>query len=178
MLYRIKQFIWAVESLYKSLDYKYIEKYLDADEIKLFSLLKKTDKHHCVRVSKDILNHIENLNHIPEVNDEISVDVEVDKDRILKLALLHDIGKIKKPLNVIEKSIIVIFDKITKGKIKKYDNIKSIDIYYNHPKIGSDILRQSSKYDDEFLEIVENHHIEKETSNKLLEIVQYYDNKN
>ena len=178
MLYRIKQFIWAIKSLYKSIDNKYIEQYLDKDEIKLFSLLKKSDKHHCIRVSKDIWNYIDNINRVEEVSDEISVDIEINKDRILKLALLHDIGKIKRPLNIIEKSIIVILDKITKGRIKKYDNIESINIYYNHAKVGADILRKSSKYDDEFLEIIENHHMKSYTSNKLLQIVQYYDSRN
>lgn len=171
MLYRLKQFLWAIQSLYKGIDNEYIDKYLDNEEKELFFLLKKTDRNHCIRVSKDILNYLEDTN-------EIALDIEIDKSKIVKLALLHDIGKIERPLNIIEKSIVVILDKISKGRIKKYNNIKVIDVYYNHPQKGSNILKSSLKYDDEFLQVVEKHHMEKNDSNKLLEIVQYYDNKN
>lgn len=167
MVYRIKQFIWAIQSFYKSIDDEYIKRYLNKDEIKIFSLLKNSDKHHCIRVSKDVLNHLEKLD-----------DVDIDKNTLIKLALLHDIGKIERPLNVVEKSIVVILDKLTKGRIKKYSNIQIIDIYYNHPKIGADILKKKCRYDKEFLKCIEEHHIKEVTSNKLIEIIKYYDNKN
>ena len=48
------------------------------------------------------------------------------------VALLHDVGKGEFGLNLVEKSVLVLLNNLTKGKIKKYDNIKQIDIYYNH----------------------------------------------
>jgi uncharacterized domain HDIG len=169
MFYRVKQFIWAIESIYKDIDYEYIKRYLDEDEKKLFQLLKKSDKHHSIRVAKDALEYIEESNKVSQ---------NLDKEKIAKIALLHDIGKIERPLNVFEKSLVVILDKVTKGKINKYNNFKIIDIYYNHPEKGYRILKVNKKYDVEFLKVIEGHHLKIETSNEILEIIKYCDNKN
>ncbi|GAB6168735.1 HD domain-containing protein [Clostridium carnis] len=165
-LYRVKQFLWACSSLFKKIDYDYIRKYLSEDEIKLFNELKHNDKHHCIRVCKDSMI----------MRDEKKINV--DKIKLGKAALLHDIGKSKFHLNVMEKSMVVLLDKATKGKINKYDNIKQIDIYYNHPKIGADILRNYN-YDNEILEVVKyHHHSDIGENNKILDIISKCDNKN
>ena len=57
-LYRVKQFIWAVKSLSEDIDTEYVNKFLNKKERKLFNKLKKTDKQHCIRVSKWIFNDI------------------------------------------------------------------------------------------------------------------------
>ena len=36
MLYRIKQFIWAIISNYKELDIEYLNTYLNKDELEVF----------------------------------------------------------------------------------------------------------------------------------------------
>ncbi|MDD7796012.1 HD domain-containing protein [Clostridium sp. 'White wine YQ'] len=169
MFYRIKQFMWAIESIYKDIDDEYIKKYLDEDEKRLFQLLKKSDKQHSIRVAKDALEYIEDSNNVIQ---------NLDKEKIVKIALLHDIGKIERPLNVIEKSLIVILDKVTSGKISRYSNFKIIDIYYNHPEKGYEILKLNKKYDVEFLKVIEEHHHKIKTSNEILEIIKYCDNKN
>ena len=64
MLYRVKQFIWAIKSLFQEVDNDYVNKLLDKREKRLFNKLKKSDKQHCIRVSKDavILSKDKGLN--------------------------------------------------------------------------------------------------------------------
>ncbi|MBB6623816.1 HDIG domain-containing metalloprotein [Clostridium gasigenes] len=164
--YRIKQFIWGIESSFKKIDYSYIETYLNNNEIMMFNKLKKSDKHHCIRVCKDSVMLLKNNN------------IKMDEYRVGKIALLHDIGKSKYHINLIEKSLIVLLDKFTKGNLKKYDNIKQINIYYNHPKIGYEMLK-TRNYDKELLEVVRYHHNKKKfKKNKIIDIISICDNKN
>ena len=111
-MYRVKQFLWAIISFFKKIDDNILEKYLDSKEIELFMKLKKSEQHHSIRVCKDSLKmcEINNLN----------------KYKMAKISLLHDIGKIEGSLNVIEKSILVIMNKLTKGKMKNIKNNKKI----------------------------------------------------
>ena len=163
-LYRVKQFIWALKSLSEEIDADYVNKYLNKKEKSLFNRLKKTDKQHCIRVSKDAIRLSEGKN--------------INKNRVAKVALLHDIGKGEYSLNVIEKSVLVILNKMTSGKLKKYDNIKAVDSYYNHAKKGADLLKHFNKYDKEFLDTIRYHHSNKVQGNKLLDIIKESDNRN
>ena len=79
MLYRVKQFIWAIKSLFQEVDNDYVNKLLDKREKRLFNKLKKSDKLHCIRVSKDAVI--------------LSKDKGLNAKRVAKVALLHDIGK-------------------------------------------------------------------------------------
>lgn len=166
--YRVKQFLWAMSSTFKDIDTKFLDKYLDDEEKDKFMKLKKSDKHHCIRVCKDCIDYV-NKNYI-----------DIDKNKLAKAALLHDIGKIEYGLNAIEKSILVLVDKATSSKIKKYNNIKMIDVYYNHPKKGELVLQKIKKnYDNEIMEVILNHHNEEyKTENEIFNMIRFYDNKN
>lgn len=163
-LYRVKQFIWALKSLSEDIDTEYVNRFLNKREKKLFNKLKKTDKHHCIRVSKEAVN--------------LSKGKKINLNRVAKVALLHDIGKGEYGLNVIEKSVLVILNKMTKGKLKKYDGIKAIDSYYNHAEKGANLLKRFNTYDKEFLDTIRYHHSNKIQGNKLLEIIKESDNRN
>ncbi|MBD7916396.1 HD domain-containing protein [Clostridium sp. Sa3CUN1] len=167
-LYRVKQFIWGFTSLFKKIDDTYLTKFLDEEEIKIFNKLKHNDKHHCIRVCKDSIKMRNSLN------------INVDMYRLGRAALLHDVGKSVKHLSLIEKSILVILDKITNGKIKKYTNIKQINVYYNHPKIGSEILKNNGfNNDKELLDIVQYHHSSiAKFDNEMLKIIKTCDDIN
>lgn len=165
-LYRVKQFLWAAGSYFKKVDTDYINKYLNEDEKKLFNRLNHNDKHHSIRVSKDAVDICKNKS------------IPVSNDRIAKAALLHDVGKGEFGLNVIEKSTLVLLNNITKGKIKRYKNIRQIDIYYNHAQKGADLLKEFRIYDKEFLDSIRYHHSNKKISNELLDVIRESDNKN
>ena len=166
--YRVKQFLWGATSIFKKIDYNYLSNFLTDDEIKIFNQLKHSDKHHCIRVCKDSI----------ELKNKLNIDIDTYK--LGEAALLHDVGKSAKHLSLIEKSFVVLADKFTKGKIKKYSNIKQIDIYYNHPKIGVKILENRGfKEDKELFEVVKYHHNSRiKTNNKYLNIIKECDNKN
>lgn len=165
-MYRIKQFIWGIKSLYKRIDEEFIERFLTRDEIIMFKKLKINDQHHCIRVCKDALNTNENF------------ELNIDEYKLGKAALLHDIGKITLHLNLLEKSIIVILDKLTSGYTKKFNNVKQINIYYNHPQIGYDILKDKG-YSIELLEVVRDHHKKyRLKDNEYLTIIAFCDDRN
>lgn len=167
-MYRIKQFYWHIISRWKKIDYKLINMYLNKNEKELFNKLNNSEKQHCIRVCYDAIDKIESEN------------ININKEKLARVALLHDVGKIKKSLNVIDKSILVLLDKATKGKIKKYNNIEKIDIYYNHPLKGVKILQEINNYDSEFLDVIMKHHEDskKKVNNIYLEIIKECDNKN
>lgn len=172
MIYRIKQVIWAISCSFVNIDYNYIAQYLNEDEIILFNKLKHSEKHHCIRVCNDCLR--------------INKEKNLNANEVLlgKLALLHDIGKIEYKLNIIKKSILVILNKLTDGKLKSFSKFKSVDIYYNHGLKGKNILLQQTivknNYSDDFLDAIENHHkcINNKNNNVLLEILIEADNIN
>ncbi|MDQ0151258.1 HDIG domain-containing metalloprotein [Eubacterium multiforme] len=171
MNYRIKQFYWYVTSSWKKVDIKLIKKYLNNNEQKLFNKLNNSEQHHCIRVCNDAIKMVDSEN------------IKINRNKLAKIALLHDVGKTTKYLNVIDKSVIVLLDKFTKGKLKKYTNIKKVDVYYNHPIKGVRILENLHNYDKEFLDVIKKHHqnphkISKEDENIYLEIIRECDNKN
>lgn len=165
-LYRIKQFVWAAGSYFKKVDTEFVDRYLNEDEKKLFNKLNHHDKHHSIRVCKDALNICK------------SQKANLNNNKIAKAALLHDVGKSEFGLNIVEKSILVLLNSLTNGKIKKYNNIKQIDIYYNHAQKGADILKEFKIYDKEFLDSIRYHHSNKRISNELLDVIRECDNKN
>lgn len=163
-IYRIKQFYWALNCKIDEEDIKFIDKYLNSTERKLFRSLAKYEQKHCINVAQSISNAYEYKNKEDEI--------------FIKAALLHDIGKVYKKLNVIEKSLMVMLDSITKGKIKKFDNIDKINVYYNHPDKGYEILKNSGDYDEKFLYLVKNHHNDNIIGDKKLDILKKCDSKN
>ena len=155
MLYRVKQFIWAIKSLFQEVDNDYVNKLLDKREKRLFNKLKKSDKQHCIRVSKDAVI--------------LSKDIGLNAKRVAKVALLHDIGKAEYRINIVEKSILVILNKLSKGNLKKY---------YNHAEKGANVLKQFNIYDKEFLDTVRYHHNKNVVGSKLLEVIRESDDRN
>lgn len=165
---RIRQFIWAINAKFKPIDEAYLKKYLSKEEFDLFNKLNVSEKHHCIRVCKDSIDYINNSSNIQDI---ISIT------KMAKVALLHDIGKINKSLNVLDKCMLVILDKITRGRLKKINNTK-VDIYYNHGKKSYDLLKSIGCYDDEVLQAVEMHHSKRTYKNIYLQILKEMDDKN
>ena len=109
-----------------------------------------------------------------------NLNIDIDMYKLGRAALLHDVGKSIKHLSLVEKSTVVLLDKFTNGRIKKFNNIKQIDIYYNHPKIGREILiKNGFEKDKELLDVVRYHHnLNIDEENKMLNIIKICDNKN
>lgn len=140
--YRIKQFYWAINSTLTPNSIHFVESNLNLNELKLFNKLSISEKQHCINVAYDVIGECKLKNLKP--------------DLLIKAALLHDIGKIYKKLNIIDKSFMVIADNLSNGYFKKFSNIEKINVYYNHGKIGRDILKRYNE-EERLLYLVENH---------------------
>lgn len=168
--YRVKQFFWAVFSRINQEDKKYIQSHLDKEEQQLFSKLSVSEQKHSIRVAKGVAGRIENN------KDQGSVDL--GKDEFIKVGLLHDIGKIEKKLNPIDKSVLVILNKVAGQKLRKMTHIQKIDVYYNHAEKGYVILNRLNKYSDRFLYLVRKHHENDIIEDRTLEILIEVDSLN
>ena len=131
MFYRIKQFVSAVTAKITQEDVDFVRTYLGQSERELFFRLKPYEQKHCIEVA----TKLKRMTH----NDR----------EMIRLGLLHDVGKTVYPLNPIEKSIIVVLDRISRGKIKKYSNCKMVKCYYEHPHIGYHLMKNQGNYDEE-----------------------------
>jgi len=67
-----------------------------------------------------------------------------DSQRLIKGALLHDVGKAKIPLNILNKP----------GKLTS----EELTVMRTHPEIGYDLLRSQGDYEPDLLEVVLRHH--------------------
>ena len=165
---RVKQFYINVTDKMTKKDYDFVKSILTNKELELFMKLSKSEQKHCVRIAKDIENVIDNK----KIED---YDILTNKNLLIKSALLHDIGKSKKRLNVIDKSIIVILNKLTNGKLKNIEKSKKIQCYYNHSIYGYEILKDM--IDNEIiLDIVKNHH--SNNTNKIVSFFKEIDDRN
>jgi putative nucleotidyltransferase with HDIG domain len=166
--YRVKQFFWSLSIKLNLNELKYIDERLKVEEAEVFKKLAIGEQKHSIRVAIMVENICKE--HIQRGN------CSINKDRLVKAALLHDIGKIYKHLNVIDKSVLVILNKMTKGKLREYNNIKKIDIYYNHAEKGAQLLEKLN-YDEAIIFLVRNHHSMID-GNIELDILKYSDSIN
>lgn len=164
-LYRVKQFYWSLTSKIGTEDKLFINYYLQRHEAELFSKLSISEQKHCIKVAMDVKECCD------------SEKINLNEKIFIKIALLHDIGKLNGNLGVVDKSLIVILNKITKGKIKKLHKIKKIDVYYNHGNKGYDLLKKYN-YDERFLFLIKNHHNSAIIGDKELDILMKCDNRN
>ena len=67
-----------------------------------------------------------------------------DQERVIRGALLHDIGKAKIPLSILNKPGGLTGEEVTMMR--------------THPRIGYEILRQHDHYEPELLDVVLRHH--------------------
>jgi putative nucleotidyltransferase with HDIG domain len=163
----VKQFVWSLSFKLNKREEEFLIKYLSNTEYNLFRGLAIAEQKHSIRVAQDVEKVCRKY---------IEGGIKIDEEQLLKAALLHDIGKIYGKLNAIEKSIMVILNKLTKGKIKRYSYIKKINVYYNHAEMGANMLKQYN-IDESIVYLIRNHH-ESIKGNAELEILADCDNIN
>lgn len=142
MFYRVKQFMKAITAKVSPEEKQWVKRYLSETEYSLFIRLKIYEQRHCIDVACLLK---EKTQEDPEM---------------IRLGLLHDIGKIVYPLNPIEKSLMVVLDKLSNRKISQFKKMKMVKCYYGHPQLGYELLKQQGQYDEDFLEIIKQHHLE------------------
>lgn len=165
--YRVKQFFWSLFSRVTEEDRKYVQNHLTDGEFRLFSKLPKAEQKHCIRVAEYVEGEYESLRK----NNNDICDPEVC--RMIRVALLHDIGKLKRPLNVVDKSVLVMLNSISGGDLIKLQRFEKVKVYYRHGEIGADMLSQYG-VDERFLFLVRNHHSDIR-GDRELELLRYCD---
>ena len=140
MFYRMQQFIKAITATVGKEEREWVKEYLTKEECILFFKLKVYEQRHCIDVAK-ILEERTN-----------------SQKEMIRLGLLHDIGKIVYPLNPIQKGVMVLLDQITKGSIKRCSQSKMVKCYYEHPNLGYKLLKEMGDYNEVFLGKIKNHH--------------------
>lgn len=163
-LYRVKQFFWAFTAKMSPKDKNFVKSYLNSSEIKLYNTLTGYEQKHSVNVAMEVK--------------EMCDARKINSYSMVRAALLHDIGKTQVRLNPVEKSIFVIFDKLSKGKMKNIKFVKKVDGYYNHGEIGYRILKKHGNYDERFLYLIRNHDNKSIAGDKELEILKSSDDRN
>lgn len=161
--YRVKQFYWGINSKIEEKDLDFLHRNLNKNELNLFYKLSVHEQKHSIKVAYDV-------EYVCEKNN-------LDSKLLGKAALLHDIGKIYIKLNLIDKSIMHLIDNVTKGSIKKFSNIKKVNVYYNHGKIGRNILK-GYNCDEKLLYLIENHHNVNVIGDIELDILRMCDDRN
>lgn len=162
MLYRVKQFVWAVTAKLTPEEEQWIRTYLTDKEEQLFGQLKVYEQKHSVTVAREAAKHYNVQN----------------KEQFIRMSLLHDIGKIVYPIGPIRKSVMVLLDKFTKGKVSKYTFMKMVRCYYQHPELGYQLLKEKGEYDEAFLLGIRNHHLqESDTDSEALKLIREWDSK-
>ena len=161
--YRIKQFYWSITSKISEKDLEYVKNNLRKNQYQLFLKLSKQEQYHSMKVAKDV--------------EKECMQQKIDSKELIMVALLHDIGKIYKRLNVFSKSIMVISNKITQGKIRKIKCSKNIEVYFNHGNIGYELLKNSD-ISKRALYLIKNHHNDNITDDMELNILRKCDSNN
>ena len=187
---RVRQFIMNLTDRINEDDYKYVRSKLDDREYEVFNTISKSEQKHSVRVAREIesiIDEVERGNQFANgytlTNGEIldrdvilpvCDDILKNKDMLVKVGLLHDVGKSRQRINIIDKSIIVILNKLTSGNLRNI-NLKKIQCYYNHSEYSYEILKEINE-DNVFLEIVRNHHNENYSSDTCVDKKYYLGN--
>lgn len=171
---RIKQFIKAVCAEIDVNDNIFVDKYLNANEKKLFYAMSIADQRHTLDTAYTVIKLI------PK-------NAQLDESLIVKAALLHDIGKQKGDISVVEKAIAVIFNKLIPEHARKIaastraktnaDRIAWVlYIYYYHPEIGAGFLRTINA-EEKLIKLVLHHH-SREQGTEELELLKKADSLN
>lgn len=160
---RVKRFFRALNARITEDEKLFIEKYLEENQQKVFYSMSIIDQRHCLDVANTIYQTENRTNEM-----------------ILKLALLHDIGKQLKPFSLIERTAVVLFPRKIKNvpfePLKNNLLIKAWQLKYWHPEYGAR-LAEEAKFDPFLVELIRYHHHLPPRNNEI-EIFQWADNLN
>lgn len=163
--YRIFQFNKAILASIKGIteeDIKFVKTYLNPDEVMIFNMMSSFDKLHCIRVAREL--------EVYNYNEDIQL-----KNKLIKIALIHDVGKSILKYSIFDRILLVLIRNVYQNSTFKFC-WKKAEIYYNHARIGYDILKKYG-FDEEILFVVRNHH-NKVENNKMVKILMRCDEKN
>jgi len=150
IVHRIKQFYSGMFSIYTKADEAFARSYLNIDEFALFNQLPGFEKKHAAVVARRML--------------ELALyNPELDQRKLVKLGLLHDIGKVAERNSVLTKSTIVIIRYFfpwlyewMAEKGRKVPRFRRFYVHKHHGEVGSELLAKIGE-SSEFLSIIKKH---------------------
>ncbi|KAF0133431.1 MAG: hypothetical protein FD145_1294 [Candidatus Saganbacteria bacterium] len=151
LLYRAKQFWFAMSARMNEENRSFVHQYLNIKEAALFFSLPDYEQKHGVVVAKRMMREAADMKTI-------------DKRKLVRLGLLHDIGKTAIRLTILSKSLLVIihraipplyelFAKLGKDeKSRKF--FRRFYVHKHHGAIGADILKKINEQSDIINEVL------------------------
>jgi hypothetical protein len=136
LLYRSRQFWQAITTRSSRDDMDLVSSILSPPQVELFHLMQKSEQVHSLRILKEL---------------RYRGDEHLD---LLTAALLHDVGKVKAPLRLWERVLIVIVKALCPDCVKKWGSAPIEDsltefgwkrafvVAEQHPAWGADLASQ------------------------------------
>lgn len=144
MLKRVKQFVRGLFARLGEKDYTFITDYLTKEEFDLFETMSRYDRRHAVNVARYLAGQ------------------GADRE-LIRVGLLHDIGKARCPeLTLVRRSVCVFLEayfpdygerKAGSGKGKL---ARALAVHKNHPDLGAALLGRLGA-DERFIALVKSH---------------------
>ena len=143
---RSKQFFRALFAKITLEDEQYISRHLNVEEQKLFFAMSTIDQFHSLNVAYTIEKFI------------IDDKKNIDREFLIRCALLHDVGRVKGDLNIFQKVFVVLVTKFAPSfaeKLERNGN-HAIYIYNHHAEIGARKLQNINLFRES--KIIAKHH--------------------
>lgn len=140
---RIKQFLNHLGYHEKDIDGDFLISHLDTSEIRLFQRLQKTEQVHSIRVAKSLQREATRCT-----------------GTMVKMALFHDIGKIHRPLSLIEKILAVVLTRMLGRGSTRLRRWTFMEAHLEHGPWGARILEERKMLEEDPLlyDVVRHHH--------------------
>ena len=150
IVYRLKQFYFGMFSKYTKADEAFARGYLKIEEMALFNQLPGFEKRHSVVVARKMMAA---AHQYPSL----------DQKKLIRLGLLHDIGKIAEKNSLFTKSVLVIirfilpklYDQLAE-KGKDNPRFRRYYIHKHHGAVGAELLEKIGE-SSEILSIIAKH---------------------
>lgn len=136
IIYRLKQFWFGMSANYTGSDEAFARSYLNSQEQALFNQLPRFEKKHAVVVAR-------------KMRQMALYNPELDQRKLVRLGLLHDVGKVLERNSVITKSILVliryflpsIYDQLAEiGRTNSH--FRRYYIHKHHGAVGAELLEK------------------------------------
>ena len=164
---RIKQFVQAVTARVTVEDGKYISTHLNAEEQKLFFAMSVADQAHSLRTAYRVERMV--------IEDKRGVDREF----LIRCALLHDVGRRNGDLTIAGKVFVVLITNIAPRFAERLEanGNHALYIYHHHAELGAQKIQRIGLFKE--AKIIAKHHAPPKPEDPLeLKLLRLADNEN